>query len=170
MGKIVLITGPNGSGKSVFAESLIAKTQGERFYLATMQDQDGYNQQRIEKHRRQRAGLGFTTIEEPFSVAAAPVSPESVVLLEDASNLLANNIFEKHGSGDAVLQDILQLARRCRALYIVAITGLSAEGYDGETASYIHAIDQLNQALAQTADVVVELQQGQPVCVKGALE
>lgn len=170
MGKIILIAGPNGSGKSAFAESLIAGTRGERFYLATMQNRDGYNDRRIEKHRRQRAGLGFTTLEEPFTVGTAAVTPGSVVLLEDASNLLANSIFEQHGSGEAVLADILQLAGRCAALYIVAISGLSAEGYDGETASYIRAIDQLNRDLARAADTVVEMRQGQPVCVKGELE
>lgn len=167
MGKIILIAGSNGSGKSVFAESLVARTTGERFYIATMQSQGDYNRQRIEKHRRQREGLGFTTMEKPYVVSDAAVSSDSVVLLEDASNLLANSIFEKGGSTDSVFRDILNLSSRCKELFIVTISGLSAEGYDGETADYIHAMDKLNRDLADAADTVVEMRQGTPVYMKG---
>lgn len=167
MGKIILIAGANGSGKSLYAESLVAQTTGKRFYIATMQNQDGYNRQRIEKHRRQRAGLGFTTMEEPYVVGGAAVTADSVVLLEDASNLLANNIFEKGGSAGSVFLDIVDLSNRCKELFIVTISGLSAEGYDGETSDYIHSMDKLNQDLAEISGTVIEMRGGVPVYVKG---
>ena len=168
MGKIVLIAGSNGSGKSLFAEQLVSRTTGERFYIATMQSQGDFNRQRIEKHRRQREGLGFTTVESPYVVGDIPLTADCVVLLEDASNLLANSIFEKGGSTAGVLSDILMLSNRCKELFIVTISGLSADGYDGETADYIHAMDRLNQQLADISHVVIEMREGMPVYVKGA--
>lgn len=167
MGKIILIAGSNGSGKSVFAESLVARTTGERFYIATMQSQGGYNHERIAKHRRQREGLGFTTLEKPYVVGDAALPSGSVVLLEDASNLLANSIFEKSGSADDVFRDIVTLSNSCKVLFIVTISGLSDAGYDGETADYIHSMDKLNQSLADIADTVIEMRQGAPVYLKG---
>ena len=89
------------------------------------------------------------------------------VLLEDASNLLANSIFEKGGNTDSVFSDITKLSNNCKELFIVTISGLSADGYDGETADYIHAMDRLNQKLADISHIVIEMREGMPVYVKG---
>ena len=98
MGELVLILGPNGSGKSRFAERFLdARAGGARFYSATMLPQTEENARRIAKHRAQRAGLGFQTLERPWFVSGAPVTPGSAVLLEDVSNLLANAIFAPAG-------------------------------------------------------------------------
>ena len=61
--EIQLIYGPNSSGKSVYAEDLAVKTGAPLVYLATMVSQNQENEKRIEKHRIQRAGKGFRTIE-----------------------------------------------------------------------------------------------------------
>ena len=61
---IVLVTGGSGCGKSTWAEKLIASAPGgNRFYIATMQARDGESVRRVERHRAQRAGLGFATVE-----------------------------------------------------------------------------------------------------------
>ena len=60
-GKFVVITGPNGSGKSIFAEQIVAQTEGRRFYIATMkpQTQDNFNE----------LGYGWELMSEtPYSV------------------------------------------------------------------------------------------------------
>lgn len=167
MGKLVLICGANSSGKSRYAESLISRTTGERYYIATMQPQTQENHRRIEKHRLQRAGLHFQTLELPWKIADATVSPTGVVLLEDVSNLLGNILFAKGGSGEEAFEDILALKERCRLLVAVSISGLRADGYDGETASYIRGLNRLNERLAELADVVVTMRDGQPACEKG---
>lgn len=167
MGKLILICGSNGSGKSRYAESLISRTTGERYYIATMQPQTQENRRRIEKHRLQREGLHFHTLELPWKIADATVSPTSVVLLEDVSNLLGNILFAKGGSKEEALGEILALKERCRLLVAVSISGLCPDGYDGETASYIHGLNHLNKRLAELADVVVTMEDGQPVCEKG---
>lgn len=167
MGKLILISGCNDSGKSLFAERLIAQTRGERYYIATMIPCTQENHRRIEKHRLQREGLGFQTWELPYQVGNAPVTTDSVILLEDVSNLFANAVFEKRLDARAVCQDILTLAERCRVLVAVTITGLSAEGCDAETVSYIHGLEQLNHMLFASASVAVTMRDGQPVYEKG---
>lgn len=166
MSRLILVSGSNGSGKSRFAEQLIAQTTGARFYIATMVPCTADNQKRVEKHRRQRAGLGFQTLEIPHEVSTAPVTEDSVVLLEDVSNLFANAMFEKGRGVDDVYKDILGLAERCKLLVAVTISGLTDNGYDAETAAYIDGLNALNRKLFSDASAAVSMQDGQPVYIK----
>ena len=167
MANLVLISGSNNSGKSIYAEQLIAKTTGDRYYIATMLPCTEDNHHRIEKHRAQRQGLGFDTMECPYQVGNAPVPSDGVVLLEDVSNLLANAMFEKGGSSDSVFRDICALADRCRIFVAVTITGLKDDGYDKETAAYINGLNEINQKLFDKASVAISMQEGTPVYQKG---
>ena len=160
---MILISGGNGSGKSVYAEKLAATMNLPRYYIATMVSQNEENEARIEKHRRQRAGLGFHTIEIPCYVSQAEVPADAVVLLEDASNLLANMVFMEHGSKEDALGEILRLRDQCGQLVVVTISGMPEDAYDGETAEYIRSMNWINQQLFLFADIAVEMVDGQPV-------
>lgn len=167
MAILVLISGSNSSGKSLYAEQLIAQTKGERYYIATMLPYTEDNHRRIEKHRAQRQGLGFQTLECPCQVGNVSVAAGSVVLLEDVSNLLANAVFEKGGNADRVFQDICSLLHRCRILVAVTISGLQEEGYDPETAAYISGLNEINQRLFECADIAITMQDSIPIYQKG---
>ncbi|MGN0764429.1 MAG: bifunctional adenosylcobinamide kinase/adenosylcobinamide-phosphate guanylyltransferase, partial [Aristaeellaceae bacterium] len=92
---IILLTGGSGCGKSTYAEKLIAAMpRDRRVYIATMQVYDGESVRRVARHRAQRAGMGFATIECEKELASAPVEEGSVVLLEDLVNLVANEMFD----------------------------------------------------------------------------
>lgn len=169
MGRLVLVSGSSGSGKSLFAERLAAHAADDRFYIATMRPVTEDNRRRIAKHRRQRAGLGFTTFECPLHVSGAPVSAGSAVLLEDLSNLLANVLFESGGTADQVWDDLLGLQQRCLLLVVVTISGLSPHGCDAETAAYIDALNGLNERLLRRADAAVRMCCHEPVVCKGDL-
>ena len=178
MGTLIMISGANGSGKSRYAERIVARTTGERYYIATMRPCSEENLQRIEKHREQRKDLQFTTLECPYQVGAAEVERDGVVLLEDVSNLLANAMFERGGDEASVYADIEALCSRCRLLVAVPITGLydgvslpdRADGYDGETAAYIRALNGLNQRLHDRAAAAVTMKDGTPFAEKGDLD
>ncbi len=144
---IQLILGPNNSGKSLYAENLaVQNSNSPLFYLATMVPQTDDNHKRIEKHRLQRADKGFLTIEEPWNIHSLDIPSNAVVLLEDASNLLANGIFIHKCNETECFHRILSLAEHCRKLIIVSISGLAAN-FDAETNNYIKQLNHLNELL-----------------------
>lgn len=167
MGKLILVSGKNNSGKSVFAEALLAKYDDKRYYIATMIPKIEANYKRIEKHKKQREGLGFTTLELPYTLSEQYVEPDSAILLEDVSNLLANNIFEKNKGVDEVFNDILSLAKKCKVLVAVTISEFENHGYDHETALYINSINEINEKLYNEALAAIRMTNGNPVYEKG---
>lgn len=158
--EIQLVLGANSSGKSEYAEQLAVKSGEPRIYLATMMPQTEENYKRIEKHRMQRKDRGFTTIEEPWNLKDIEIPKDSVVLLEDVSNLLANGIFVYVANAQQALAEILNLAKRCRKLIIVSISGLSPEGYVEETRDYINQLNWLNDRLIYYSSEAVEMKDG----------
>ena len=91
---LILVSGGSGSGKSEFAEGLVVSAGlKERVYLATMQVWDQESVRRVERHRAMRAGKGFATLECPTGLERLEVPAGSAVLLEDLSNLSANEYF-----------------------------------------------------------------------------
>lgn len=144
---IQLILGPNNSGKSLYAENIaIQNIDSPLFYLATMVPQTDDNYKRIEKHKLQRSGKGFFTIEEPWNIHSLDIPSNAVVLLEDASNLLANGIFIHKSDATACFERIISLAEQCKKLIIVSIAGLTAN-FDAETNNYINQLNHLNELL-----------------------
>lgn len=146
---IRLILGPNNSGKSLLAEKMVVETENlHRIYLATMVPQTDDNKKRIQKHIAQREGKGFQTIEESWNIHTLNLPKDSIVLLEDASNLLANGIFFHHSDYHECFECILTLAENCKKLIIVSIDGLtSSKTYDSETNDYINQLNHLNELL-----------------------
>lgn len=150
---IQLVIGPNNSGKSLFAENLITESSDEhRIYLATMIPQTHENHKRIQKHILQRADKNFQTIEEPWDIHLIDIPKNSSVLLEDASNLLANGIFIHHSDYHECLKRILALAKKCKKLVIVSIDELKiSSDYDSKTNDYIEQLHSLNILLQEKA-------------------
>lgn len=149
---IQLILGPNNSGKSIYAENLAVQSPNNPLiYLATMVPQTDDNLHRIEKHKLQRAGKGFHTIEEPWNIHTLQLPSNAVVLLEDASNLLANGIFIHKSNATECYERILLLAEHCKKLIIVSIDGLTEGSFDSETNNFIHQLNHLNELLEHTS-------------------
>lgn len=154
---IQLILGSNNSGKSALAEKLVTEMSGcPRIYLATMVSQNEENDRRIEKHLKQREGKEFVTIEEPWDIHTISIPKDSVVLLEDVSNLLANGIFMFHSDFEEAFRRIMTLAKRCQKLVIVSISGFSEEEYEEETRNYIQQLNLLNTKLKEICDKITE--------------
>lgn len=101
---IHLVTGGSGSGKSEYGEGLILDiSDGERFYIATMEPSGREAERRIARHRKLRAGKGFFTIERPRDLGGLilPGEGRKNVLLECVSNLAANEMFGGGACGSA---------------------------------------------------------------------
>lgn len=161
--KIILVLGKNDSGKSLFAEKLSVEEGTIRYYLATMMPHTKDNYLRIEKHRKQRMDKGFDTLEVPWEIDAIQIPDDSVVLLEDISNLLANGIFSYGADGKLALEKVQKLAKKCKTLIIVSISGLTDQGYDEGTVRYIDDLNWINQQLIEMAETIYYMVDGVPV-------
>lgn len=165
---IALVTGGSGCGKSTWAERFIRRFPGPRFYIATMQVVDDECRQRVERHRLQRAHLGFETLELPTDIGSARVLPGSTALLECLPTLMANEMFG--GDPERVLPGIARLMEKCENLVVVT-NDVFSDGlrYDPETTEYMRKLAAANRWLAKRADLVVEVVFSIPVAVKGAI-
>lgn len=164
-----LVIGGAASGKSEYAEAHALSLPGSRVYLATMQPSDGECLTRIEKHRRQRVGKGFETVERYTDLTNAPIPEGANVLLECLGNLLANELYSPGGGGaDAVLRGVDALLSRCRHLTVVTNEVCSGGAdYDESALFYLRELAHINRALAAQADRVVEVVCGLPHFWKG---
>lgn len=159
-----LIIGENKSGKSAFAESYVQNLSDSRLvYLATMICADEDAKERIIKHRRMREGKDFITIERSLDVGQTKLPEECNLLLEDAGNLLANEIFEKDGGGyEAAIDGIVRLQDKCRHLTVVSNTFYSfSEELSDDTKHYISELYRLNEELSGIADIIYEMECGE---------
>ena len=129
------------------------------------------SRERVLRHRAQREGLGFETVERRTDLAGAELPAEASVLLEDLSNLLANEMFMPAG-GDirSVREGLSHLEAVSRHLTVVS-NELFSDGrrYEGDTLRYMEQLAELNRELARRADLVVEVVCGLPNVLKGSL-
>ena len=165
---LLFITGGSGSGKSAYAEDRVtASGLGDRVYIATMEPFGAEAAARIARHRSMRAGKGFETLECPRNLADLSVSPGCAALLEDLTNLFANEWFgvSPQGAVERVLQGLAHL-RDAAALTVVVGNDLFADGlpYDADTLRYLHALADLHREVAAIADGVYEVVCGIPIC------
>ena len=164
----LFITGGSGSGKSAYAEDRVtASSCSPRLYVATMEVWDQEGRQRVERHRRLRAGKGFSTAECPKNLAALPIPAGCAALVEDLTNLFANEWFGvgKEGAADRVLAGLRRL-KDTASLTVVVGNDLFADGmdYDSATLTYLQALAALNRSVAGMADGVYEVVCGIPIC------
>ena len=165
-----LIIGGSASGKSEYAERHVLRLPGRRIYLAAMEPWDDECRARIAKHRAARAGRGFETVERYRELSGLTVPPDGNILLEDLSNLLANEMFGPEGRGpDAVYDGLRSLRAQC--LHLTVVTNEIFSGgtdYAGDTHAFLCALGALNRQLAEEADFVCEVVCGLPNVLKGA--
>lgn len=171
---ICLFSGGSGSGKSELAERCavrLAQAKGAPlYYFATMRVWDEEGKRRVQKHRAQREGRGFVTVESPSRLRTDVKG--SVVLLECLSNRLANALFaDKEADPVSLIQgEILSLSMENDVVVVTNEVFSDGQEYERETAEYICMLGKLNCLLAQAAQTVVESVYGIPVVHKGELQ
>ena len=171
---MILLTGGSGCGKSSFAERLCMKSALPRYYIAAMKPYGEGGMEKVERHRRMRAGKGFETFECYTEMEKLALPARGTTLLECVCNLTANEMFDETGKCsdpyERVLADVENLRRQSETLIVVTNdVGSDAEGYSPETQAYVAVLGRINAALAGMADTVCELVCGIPIVLKGAL-
>lgn len=188
---MALIIGGSGSGKSVYAEDYLAalisagsfggripdvQFPAKKYYLATMRPCDSESRQRVERHRGQRKGKGFLTIEQPKDIQEAAKHMDgrhSAALLECVSNLVANEMFTGDGPApeeyvaEKVVNGMASLKEKLMCFVVVSNNVFEdGQAYDNTTMAYIRAMGRINERLAAMAEEVVEVVAGIPVMIK----
>lgn len=174
---ITVVTGGSGSGKSVYAEScvIINRKSGDTcFYIATMQPYGEEGRKRVKRHRMQREGKGFVTIECYQNLNQCERQIENgIALLECMSNLVANEMFgntTKQSQLELEKQIVGQIERLADASkHLIIVTNeVFSDGirYEPETMDYIRLLGRINQAIVQMADEVIEVVYSIPVYLK----
>ena len=169
----ILVTGGSGSGKSLLAEQISFRLKRIPFYyLATMQVWDAECEARIARHREQRAGRGFQTVEVPVHLAEKAMTLElgGTALLDCISNLTANEQFGENASDtvQAVVDGVLAVQKRMMHLVIVTNEVCSdVPPEDPSMQAYLQNMGRINCILAKRADVVIEVCSGIPILWKG---
>lgn len=169
----ILISGGANSGKSSFAEQLaVAQSFQPRYYFATMQVWDAECARRIERHRQQRAGKGFQTVEVPTNLleTVSTLPQGGCGLLECVSNLLSNEQFggSQEDPVTAILDGMAALQKKLDAVVIVT-NEVFTDRVPNDVAmrQYLQNLGNINQVLASRSDVVIVCS-GIPLCWKGA--
>lgn len=166
----VLIIGVPDSGKSQKAEEIAVTLAGggQKIYIATMIPYGKEGRQRVEKHRKLRAGKNFKTIECPVNIKELCDKDKriagSTCLLECMSNLIGNEMHHDANRDLSEKELITYIVDSVKALKAVAKNlvivsnsfPLEGDGYDDDTRKYTSLVYLVNEELKQLSDEVHE--------------
>ena len=163
-----LVIGTQNSGKSTLAEELALRTgNGKRYYAATMIVCDDAGRERVRKHRREREGKGFITIERGTDITGILDGMEdardAVVLLEYMANLVGQEMYrtdclDPEQFAESIMRDVRSVADSVGSLIIVTDEyEKDGEGYTDSTRLYVKLLDLVNAKLMEYADVVYDV-------------
>ena len=167
MSRITLVLGGARSGKSRFAESLACQHGGPRTYIATAEAFDDEMCQRIARHREQRAGDGWQTLEAPLDPAS--VLPRQGLVLLDCVTVWLGNLMHHDRDIRAEVAKLCAALEACPAEVIVVSNevGLSIVPENAMARRFRDEQGLANQALARVADSVYFIAAGLPLKLKG---
>jgi adenosylcobinamide kinase/adenosylcobinamide-phosphate guanylyltransferase len=175
MSRLVFVVGGARSGKSGFAQRRVESepTAGKTF-IATCPALDDEMRGRIERHRADRAGRGWKTVEEEIDlVAALAASPDGDAVLIDCLTLWINNVMYRSGKPDedrmAELARETVCAARCRSGLVVMVAnevGLGIVPADPLSRLFRDLSGRVNQVVAANADEAHFMVAGLPYRLK----
>lgn len=170
---LIVVTGASPSGKSGIAEQITEKLcPSGKIYLATMLAGDGECKKRIGRHQKRREGKQYQTVERGINLAEAELGQKTTVLLDDLSNLVANEMYDPRGVkedvAEHVVEGILHVGSQSENLVVVANEVFSDIVRYEESARYLQVLGEVQKRLVREADIFIEVVFGILVCHKGA--
>ena len=145
------------------------------YYIATMAAADREDDERIIRHKKEREGWGFATIEQPRNISGIleKCDPSGSFLLDSLTALLANEMFATDGSFDGHAEE--RIAAQLQAVLsrvenIVVVSDYiysDAMIYDPLTQAYRKSLAALDRLAAGICDVVLEAVYTQIIVHKG---
>ena len=170
----VYVSGGSKSGKSSLAESLVLRMPAPHYYVATMVPHDAEDYARIQRHRNQRAGRGFKTIECGIHImdALKDADTRGAFLIDSVTALLANAMFDEKGfhpeAAEGIIESLLAFIEAAPNTVIVGDDIFQDSGlYDDYTQSYRRGLGRIGIELAKRCNRVIEVTTGFAIDYKG---
>lgn len=168
--KLTLVIGGAASGKSQYAEELVLTSGLPRSYIATAQAHDDEMRSKITKHqKRRREWVNFEEPTEPWN-ALARIPDSHFTMIDCATFWLSNLIF---GEFDIVeMQEKLIAALHVHNGPVIVVTnelGMSVVPENKLAREFRQLHGEMNQRLAKSSDLVVQVTAGLPITLKGVL-
>lgn len=187
-GQLTFISGGVRSGKSAYAEKLLTDASqehdGRLVYIASGVPTDAEMNERIEKHREDRANFNWTTIEQPvnFNAVLPFVQTGDYILWDCLTTWLANELYAGFETGNPCIQQPQCMEKKVKVLFesieellkkAVHFVIVSNEVLhdippnEEETEKYRAWIGVIHQEMVAKAQVAIEMESGLPIYWKG---
>jgi len=179
MGKIVLVTGGCRSGKSRFAQHMAEAAGANRLYIATSPLLDAEMEERVQRHRQERASRNWVTCEETVDLVKVLEQHTAFdAVLCDCLTLWVNNLmYDAEQNKEAfdennmagLTQALLRVAR-CHTGTLVFVTnevGMGIVPADAVSRRFRDLSGRCNQVMAAAANEVYFVVSGIPMQIKG---
>ena len=174
----IYVSGGAKNGKSTFAQNkaveLAKKDNLPLYYVATMIARDNEDIERVLRHRKERRGLGFKTIEVGPEVSwiFEDFSEKGVFLIDSITALLANAMFPNdmlrgfnENAADDVIQDLTTFLDKAEHVimvsdYLYAERKVSKYEGDDWTYVYMEGLAKIDRTIGALCDEVIEVSAG----------
>lgn len=163
---ICLVIGGAKSGKSMYAQNLskiLGNSNGDMYYVATMNPYDGEDLNRIENHIKEREGYGFKTIEIQRNICslASETKENDTLLIDSLTSIVTNEMFIGKKIIESVQGNIIiELKVLCEFVSnVVMVSDYSSSdsiNYDSYTNNFKKELGLVNIELSKYCDVVIE--------------
>jgi len=162
----IFISGGCKNGKSYHAQRLAKAQQTDLlYYIATMKPADPEDDGRIIRHKKERGGWGFETIEQPVDIENIldKCDCRGSFLLDSLTAVLANEMFPPPdytiniNAAGKIKDGLSRVMDKIKNIVIVSdyIYG-DAAAYDETTEKYRRSLAEIDRFAAQNCDIVLE--------------
>ena len=173
----IFISGGCKSGKSYYAQCLAKKGKRQAsplYYIATMKGVDQEDENRITRHREERDGWGFTTVEQHRGIENIlnECDHSGSFLLDSLTALLSNEMFPARdiinvNAYEQIAEGLTKIMKQLSHIVIVSDYIYSdAALYDSLTEKYRKSLAALDSLTAKNCDVVLEVMYAQVIVHK----
>ena len=171
----IFISGGCKNGKSYYAQHLAKQQAADHlplYYIATMEPADEEDDARILRHRDERDGWGFITLEQSRDIGSLQADFTGSFLLDSVTALLSNEMFLRDGTVDRtaylrVAEGLEQFAEKSGNIVFVSDYIYSdAVKYEELTELYRKGLAWIDRTLAKKCDAVIEVSYGNIILLK----
>jgi adenosylcobinamide kinase/adenosylcobinamide-phosphate guanylyltransferase len=168
----IFISGGCKNGNSTLAQILCSLNPPPLYYIATMEPKDAEDGERIERHIKNREGMGFITCEVPRDVKRIlDLDLSGSFLLDSVTALLENEMFSANinfMAAEKIAGELSSILMRIKNIVIVSDYIYSdANKFMDLTETYRKSLAKIDRLCARECEIVLEAVGGIFIAHKG---